>query len=271
MAASFPAVAASISLPNIWAGKTCSSARPTHSATGYYNITGHRRTALATYDISMQHHFKGKLTCSPEDSHASHSARPENAKALRMPDTSGLKCSGSSGRSGPNGSLEKTFTAYLVGMTGWYSNRCTLTWKEKATKCRRMYYQLQVSALPTEDTGYGSSGAKKKVPLAERQILPTPTAMDATGATAHMRSSQIKEGSMHSMTLSRWAAMMPTPTASDCNWRQVTENWKGYDLVSQVQQRTGQTGQLNPRFVAEMMGFPIHWTELPFQNGEENQ
>jgi hypothetical protein len=29
--------------------------------------------------------------------------------------------------------------------------------------------------------------------------------------------------------------------------------------------------QLNPRFVAEMMGFPPNWTELPFLSGETNQ
>jgi hypothetical protein len=32
--------------------------------------------------------------------------------------------------------------------------------------------------------------------------------------------------------------------------------------------QTGKTSQLNPLFVAEMMGFPTDWTILPFQNGE---
>jgi hypothetical protein len=32
--------------------------------------------------------------------------------------------------------------------------------------------------------------------------------------------------------------------------------------------QTGKTSQLNPLFVAEMMGFPPDWTILPFQNGE---
>jgi len=69
-------------------------------------------------------------------------------------------------------------------------------------------------------------------------MLPTPTAMDATISTANMKSTQVKPGSMHSMTLMR--------------------------LMS-----NGKTSQLNPRFVAEMMGFPPNWTELPFQNGEQ--
>jgi hypothetical protein len=34
---------------------------------------------------------------------------------------------------------------------------------------------------------------------------------------------------------------------------------------------TGAGSQLNPRFVAEMMGFPPNWTELPFQSGGTNQ
>jgi hypothetical protein len=32
--------------------------------------------------------------------------------------------------------------------------------------------------------------------------------------------------------------------------------------------QTGKTSQLNPLFVAEMMGFPTDWTILPFQSGE---
>lgn len=34
---------------------------------------------------------------------------------------------------------------------------------------------------------------------------------------------------------------------------------------------TSQTSQLNPQFVAEMMGFPHDWTLLPFLRGDENQ
>ena len=35
-----------------------------------------------------------------------------------------------------------------------------------------------------------------------------------------------------------------------------------------VKQTFGKTSQLNPQFVAEMMGFPPNWTELPFLSGE---
>jgi hypothetical protein len=39
-------------------------------------------------------------------------------------------------------------------------------------------------------------------------------------------------------------------------------------LESNIQYQAGTTFQLNPLFVAEMMGFPVNWMILPFQNGE---
>jgi hypothetical protein len=38
-------------------------------------------------------------------------------------------------------------------------------------------------------------------------------------------------------------------------------------LESNIQYQTGTTSQLNPLFVAEMMGFPTDWLTFPFQNG----
>ena len=76
-------------------------------------------------------------------------------------------------------------------------------------------------------------------------ILPTPTAMDSSEATARMRSSQMKEGSMHSVTLAR--------------------------AVQSRDSKDGKTSQLNPLFVGEMMGFPLEWLTLPFlsESGEK--
>ncbi len=108
----------------------------------------------------------------------------------------------------------------------------------------------------------------------KRGLLPTPTAMDSSGATANMKSTQVKEGSMHSVTLSRALSMglLPTPVKSDYTPRRPSENWKGGDLSSFINMEiTGKTSQLNPRFVLEMMGFPPDWTELPFQSGATNQ
>jgi DNA-cytosine methyltransferase len=103
-----------------------------------------------------------------------------------------------------------------------------------------------------------------------RGMLPTPTAMDSTNATANMKSSQVKPGSMHSMTLTR---MLCTPTAQASRGNTSDKRGKGNltDQIAEMDLTTSKTSQLNPRFVAEMMGFPPTWTELPFQNGETNQ
>jgi hypothetical protein len=109
------------------------------------------------------------------------------------------------------------------------------------------------------------------VTMANLGLLPTPTVMDSTNATATMKSTQVKEGSMHSVTLTRAMAMgmLPTPQAQEGEKITGLENQDS--MTKRVRQITGKTSQLNPRFVAEMMGFPPNWTELPFQSGEQNQ
>jgi len=109
--------------------------------------------------------------------------------------------------------------------------------------------------------------------MALRGLLPTPTAMDSTNATAQMKSTQVKNGSMHSVTLARAMAMgmLPTPRAADWNPKWPSENWKGdSDLNSVINGINGTRSHLSPHFVLEMMGFPIDWTLLPFLNGESN-
>jgi uncharacterized cupin superfamily protein len=111
-----------------------------------------------------------------------------------------------------------------------------------------MYCQLYPSTLPIEEIGFGlllktpsamdsyAENLTKKEQkfgnsgtlaqevqsgfIYQRGLLPTPTAMDSTNATATMKSNQVKEGSMHSVTLTRAMSMgmLPTPIAGD---------WKG--------------------------------------------
>jgi hypothetical protein len=117
--------------------------------------------------------------------------------------------------------------------------------------------------------------------MALRGLLPTPTAMDCTNATAIMKSTQVKEGSMHSVTLTRamTMGMLPTPTARDTQGPQAMEykKWKGLphngmtSVPGVVREITGSTSQLSPQFVLEMMGFPTDWTLLPFLSGETSQ
>jgi hypothetical protein len=110
-----------------------------------------------------------------------------------------------------------------------------------------MYCQLYPSTLPTEGIGFGlllktpsamdsyAENLTKKEQkfgnsgtlaqevqsgfIYQRGLLPTPTAMDSTNATATMKSTQVKEGSMHSVTLTRAMSMgmLPTPRANQVN------------------------------------------------------
>jgi len=74
-----------------------------------------------------------------------------------------------------------------------------------------------------------------------------------------------------------WTGMLPTPTASDKHYPRKDTDPKILDHLSHLNNyisfnhKDGTNSRLNPRFVAEMMGFPHNWTELPFQSGERNQ
>lgn len=66
---------------------------------------------------------------------------------------------------------------------------------------------------------------------------------------------------------------LPTPTANDGKNASSPDSQKErISLVAEAMKykTDGQTSQLNPLFVQEMMGFPYLWTELPFQSGGQN-
>jgi len=174
----------------------------------------------------MPNNSKGKLTYSLEGSHVSHLARQESEKARMITDISGLTCLESYRKSSQHGSSLKMFTELLVGMRGWSSNRCMLTWKLQDTKYKRLYFQLAVSVLRTEGIEYG--------------LLPTPTARDWKGARTPEKLQEVGRG-------------------------------KSNSLPDYVAVAIGETGQLNPRFVGEMMGFPVNWAEFPFRSGDGKQ
>jgi hypothetical protein len=156
----------------------------------------------------------------------------------------------------------------------------------------RLYFQLVPSTHRTDVIGFGllptatTQDFKRRGPNSRQQglsntenwmgMLPTPTAINGSGATASMKSTQVKEGSMHSVTLSRWANMIPTPSTRDYKGARTTEKLeeKGRTELNSLPDffaQFGKTSQLNPPFVLEMMGFPPDWTALPFLSGETNQ
>lgn len=277
-----------------------------------------------------------ELTSLQEDSLASPLAPQENGEAPKMNATCGPKCLEQFERFNQIGSWAKTFSGLLIGRTDWYSSRCVLTWRLRATKYNRLLFRLQVSTLRTKGIEYGlsliktptamdgtvTSGKKNPVsgssgtlaqeimsqyqPTMSKLMLPTPTASDIEGGTS--RDVKIKDGHYHRLNSNgvRWGVklrdvvennLLPTPlsqglktckdgktifydtgllpTVLTGDYRTGMPNRGNNKGVKQINDmiasQNGIHSQLNPRFVAEMMGFPPDWTELPFQNGEKNQ
>jgi len=196
----------------------------------------------------------------PTQAQGSDSERTTNA-------TCGLKCVASYQRLPRPTLWAKMFAACLIGTGGWSSRRCVLTWKLWGTRYGRASFQLRVLALPIEETAFG--------------LLPTVKTFDANGQRqldANGQNVSNTTGRKYGVHLVQMAAsqMLPTPNAFDWNTARSekahakAKQQYGNALQDTLRQRAGQGFQLNPRFVAEMMGFPVNWTELPFQNGEQN-
>lgn len=103
-------------------------------------------------------------------------------------------------------------------------------------------------------------------------MLPTPTAQDFK-----KRGPNSKQQGLPDV----FRGILPTPRANkvngvNLNSSQMANRNKGNleEAVAKIIQNSpcecGKTSQLNPLFVAEMMGFPPDWTVLPFLNGDKN-
>lgn len=155
---------------------------------------------------------------------------------------------------------------------------------------------MPLDLLPTPtaiDSGSGrmnkslSENARERptIDLAARMgLLPTPNAAEAEKySRTYNPDSQMGRG----LTALGLNGMLPTPTARDyqpsCSPDAMIrkDGNPRTDMLSNLptmtgnhsQQTGGATSQLNPLFVAEMMGFPREWLTLPFlgRNGGRNR
>jgi hypothetical protein len=105
-------------------------------------------------------------------------------------------------------------------------------------------------------------------------LLKTPTAADAfTGNLSKKEQKMGNSGTLAQEILTGFMekrGLLPTPLASEGGKMSGSETENQMSMTELIRREHGQTSQLNPRFVLEMMGFPPDWTELPFQNGEMN-
>jgi len=200
-------------------------------------------------------------TCSAADSPASHTARPASEKEKKTRAISGPKCLEQFERFNRATSWAKMFAGSLIGTGDWYSTKCKLTWKLKATKCSRFYFQLVPSMRRIEEIESG--------------LLPTPLVNPPNRKLNKEGGNKSAKGQKYGVSLPQLAnsGMLPTPTARDYKGARSTDALEnsGRNETNSLPDsfhQTGKTSQLNPRFVAEMMGFPPNWTELPWLNGE---
>lgn len=246
-----------------------------------------------TLQLQIFDSITDKSTFLQEDSLVSRTAQQASAKGKTMIVTSGPTCYDVFAKSNRAGLWAKTFSALLLGMEGWYSRRCALNLKLKVTPYSRLFFQLQPSTLRTEEIGSGllptvqtqglkvcdQQGKTQFMPLG---MLPTPRTADVEGGTVKDVQTDGKGYYRTNADGVRWgvklrdvveSGMLPTPKAQEARGNASIDRGK-YNLTDEIAARyqpTGKTSQLNPRFVAEMMGFPPNWTELPFQSGEPNQ
>ena len=159
---------------------------------------------------------------------ASRLAWPGSEEARRMTAISGRKCFELSKNCGPLGWLERM----LLGSSHWGSMVCWLTWKAKATKQGRLYFQLVASTPRIRDTDArlwptpaaaqcgmtsrtGGRALEKSTHLStqvwleeQRRLWPTPTSRNGTGPSQ----TETRQGGMDLQTA---AKLYPTPTRFD--------------------------------------------------------
>ena len=128
------------------------SAKKTPSVAESSTSIGRTRQALKTSEISTEQNGKG-VGCLQEDFLANLSVYCERGsdEARKITATSGTKCFVLLRKQGPVSSLLKM----LLESSRWRSPRFYLTWKAKATKQGRLFFQLVPSMPHTDETDAG--------------------------------------------------------------------------------------------------------------------
>ena len=285
----------STSPPGGWGGTTSSTSSATRSAGKSSPTTSPNPNPSTMSKPSTQLRFEDVYESFRVASPASPLVQQESGPGHPTIDISGRRCSESYERLAPPMSWRRTFAASLVGMKGWFSTRCALTWKVKATKSSRLYFLLQASTRRTAGTGsgllltpttreepvdldkfkarmekYPNGTTMPNLATQVQQMLPTPTTSCANNGTAQERPKgqpSRRSELNHLVAQEMHNGMLPTPAAGD-----------GHKTTSNTHQKTinrlapvGSGFQLSPQFVAEMMGFPLDWTVSPFQSGDGSQ
>lgn len=151
----------------------------------------------------------------PEVSLASHIRLPANGSEQKMSAISGQKCFEQFEKSVPDGSLQKMFVDSLVGAKGWFSRRCALTWRLKATKSSRFLFQLLASTHRTGGNGSGLLLTPSVTMISERSSQSMEKRKlwrEANGRKTVPPGSLAEQITMILQGMSSTNALIPTPT-----------------------------------------------------------
>lgn len=224
--------------------------------------------------------FEEELTSSQPAFPVSRQATQAEERERRMTAGSGRKLLESLSRLARASEFSKMFMDCLVSKAVWYSTKCSLTWRLRATKSHRLYFQLAVSTRRTDGTEFGllltvtangadrntnfaQGGTALKVGLQKQGLILTPKASDGQKGTRTLSGAlQERKRRKNGTDLPTAAVLglLPTPSAGNQHSGGYITEWGGSG--NPLRKITGKTSRLNPRFVEEMMGYPIGFTEL---------
>ena len=217
--------------------KPSHSAKSSHTPSESSEKTSQEFGYSKTFGNFQQLNF-ASLSCLPEGTRASLSAKPGSAEARKMTATSGLRCLELSEHQGRLGYSLKM----LLGMSRWASTKCLLTWKAKITPCNRLLFQLAPWTPRTDEIESG--------------FWATPRASLAMSAANIDKLSEDKFPNLETQVA---RSLLPTPIADDAKNVNPKEN-RFPTLTSKVKATEG-SGALNPTWVEWLMGYPEGWTD----------
>lgn len=142
----------------------------------------------------------------------------------------------------------KTSQGYLLASKEDGLHNFSITWPRSGTMLNGTVFQPPTLAPPITEIGSG--------------LLPTPVA--TMEMQARMRKVENNGANKHSLTLPKALKMLPTPKTSDAKGAsksRTTYNNKS-NLCEVLRVSTADSIYPNPRFVEQMMGFPVGHTDL---------
>ena len=176
-------------------------------------------------------------------------------------------------------------SAEILSVKDIPSSRCLFRLVPSVPRTAGTVYGLLPTVTAQDFKARGPNSAQKGLPeIIRERLLPTPVATEIHHHERVRRWKLMGYTSMHGADgdgknpngltdFLDFHGLLPTPAARDWKGAPTLENFerKGKDPMQgslpDFFARTGRSFQLNPLFVAEMMGFPVNWTVSPFQCG----